>query len=238
MGGKARLRKWLVSHFPDKGQFYIEPFAGKGNVFYEAVQRLRFTYWELSDIDSRFLYCLRTADLDKLPETVSKDEFQTWKLRAVEGDPIAQLIEPRITFAGKGYTYGYSGHSGTHVGYSGTNYRKVCQEARRLLENVSYVRQQDWRETLELADGECFVYLDPPYYGTTASYRNIDHYALIDVLNAAKYSWAISGYRNALYDSRLQFECRFEYERNSEIKSSNSRKREAVTEVLWTSYAL
>lgn len=238
MGGKARLRKWLVDHFPSEGQFYVEPFAGKGNVFYEAVQRLRFQYWELNDLDAKFLYCLRTADLTGLPESVSKDEFAGWKVRAAQCDPIAQLIEPRITYAGKGYGYGYSGHSGTHVGYSGANYRKVCLEARRLLANVSYVKQRGWQETLDLADGSCFVYLDPPYFGTNASYNNIDHEELIRRLNAADFDWALSGYRNDLYDSRLGFKCRFERERNSEIKGSNSGKREAVIETLWTNYEL
>lgn len=238
MGGKARLRKWLVDHFPDSGQFYIEPFAGKGNVFFHAVQHLSFQWWELNDLDAKFLYCLRTADLGRLPESVSKDEFSVWKTRAADGDPIAQLIEPRITFAGKGYAFGHSGHSGSHVGYTGENYSKVCQEARRLLERVTYIKQRDWSETLELTDHSCFVYLDPPYYGTQAAYKNIDHEHLIRVLNQSKFSWALSGYRNNLYDTRLEFKCRFEYERNSEIKSSNSGKREAVIETLWTNYEL
>lgn len=238
MGGKARLRKWLVEHFPSSGQFYIEPFAGKGNVFYEAVQQLDFQYWELNDINTKFLHALRRADLKQLPQSVSKAQFEDWKSRAVQGDLIAQLIEPRITYAGKGYAHGYSGHSGTHVGYSGENYLKVCQAARLLLDSVSYVKERDWRETLELADQSCFVYLDPPYLNTVASYSNIDHYELILQLNAASFDWAISGYRSDLYDSRLQFKCRFEYERNSEIKSSNSGKREAVMETLWTNYEL
>lgn len=243
MGGKARLRKWLVEHFPESGQFYIEPFAGKGNVFFHAVQHLNFQWWELNDLDCRFLWALLSADLDLLPESVSKEEFVNWKQRAAESDPVALLIEPRITYAGKGYKYGYSGHSGTHVGYCGHNYRVMCESARRLLAKTGrgsylYIKQRDWRETLDLADHECFVYLDPPYHGTTAAYQNIDHHALIDKLNAADYLWAVSGYRSDLYDGRLEFKCRFECERNSEIKSSNTGKREAVTETLWTNYEL
>jgi site-specific DNA-adenine methylase len=243
MGGKARLRKWLVDHFPDGGaldggMFYIEPFAGKGNVFFEAVQRLRFIYWELNDVDTTFLQALRYADLGELPESVSKEEFPSWKAKAEQGNWIARLIEPRITFAGKGYAAGYSGTSGTHVGYSGTLYRQVCREARRLLEKTSYIKQRDWQETLDVADSSCFVYLDPPYYGTTASYGNIDHSELVLRLNAAEFNWALSGYRNRLYDGDLHFQCRFDYERNSEIKSSNSGKREAVIETLWTNYEL
>lgn len=235
MGGKARLRKWLVDHFPDKGDIYLEPFAGKGNVFFEARQRLQFEQWVLADIDVRFLRSLTWADFSQLPETVSRSEFAQWK---TQNCYISVLIEPRITFAGKGYKYGYSGSSGTHVGYNGTLYRQVCEQARDLLSDAQVI-DWNWEDSLKIDLGPSdFVYLDPPYYGTNASYDNIDHERLVEVLNDAQFSWALSGYRNALYDSRLNFRCRFEYERNSEIKSSNSRSREPVIECLWTNYDL
>lgn len=236
MGGKARLRKWLVNHFPESGMFYCEPFAGKGNVFFHAVQQLKFTYWELSDLDLTFLDALRCADLSQLPDAVTKVTFPYWRER---DDFISRLIEPRITFAGKGYAHGFSGSSGTHVGYSGPLYRQVCEAARGLLESrpVKFWLR-DWRETLEMADQSCFVYLDPPYLDTSASYANIDHTELISRLNEASFDWAISGYRSDLYDGHLRFKCRFERERNSEIKSSNVGAIQPVTECLWTSYEL
>lgn len=234
MGGKARLRKWLIAHFPDSGSIYLEPFAGKGNVFYEARQRLQFEQWILSDLDTRFFQALWWADLSLLPEAVSKSEFEHWKQR--KDDYVSILIEPRITYAGKGYKFGYSGSSGTHVGYSGPTYRKVCEQARALLADAQVVKM-NWEDSIRAMNPD-FVYLDPPYYGTVASYENIDHERLVDVLNNAKFLWALSGYRNSLYDAKLDFKCRFEYERNSEIKSSNSGKREAVIETLWTNYEL
>jgi site-specific DNA-adenine methylase len=238
MGGKARLRRWLVEHFPDSGTVYKEPFAGKGNVFFHAFQHLKFQHWNLCDTSTLFLEQLREVDLDLLPESVGKDDFNLWRVRAEAGDPIAIVIEPRITFAGKGYKYGYSGTSGTHVGYSGENYKKVCRTAQQMLLQPSVrIRCQDWTESVgSMTEG--FVYLDPPYYGTEATYLNVDHWKLISTLNSAKFDWAISGYRNQLYDSRLEFKCRFEYERNSEIKSSNSGIREPVIETLWTNYEL
>lgn len=234
MGGKARLRKWLVSHFPDGDSgLYLEPFAGKGNVYYEARRRLRYDRWALSDINAEFLFSVLRADLDSLPEAVDRSDFETWKNNK---RLIATLIEPRITFAGKGYGHGFSGSSGTHVGYSGPQYRRVCEAARVLLQDVD-IQQLSWEQALDVFRPS-FVYLDPPYYGTNASYKNIDHGALIQRLNGATFDWALSGYRNSLYDTKLDFRCRFEYERNSEIKSSNSGKREAVIETLWTNYDL
>lgn len=238
MGGKARLRRWLVEHFPQSGTWYVEPFAGKGNVYFLARQHLNFRSWLLADIDASFLYALKHADFSALPDEVTKADFPRYR-----DDPtnrIAKLIEPRITFAGKGYASGYSGHSGTHVGYSGNCYRVMCEQARALLSGT-LIAEGAWDVLLRdplFQDPEAFGYFDPPYVGTKASYPNIDHVALVQQLNDAPFMWALSGYRNDLYDSQLVFKCRFEYERNSEIKSSNTGKREPVVEVLWTNYEL
>lgn len=234
MGGKARLRKWLVQHFPDSGGVYLEPFAGKGNVFFEARQRLQFEQWVLADKDVRFLRSLMWADFSMLPEVVSREDFNHWRSETCH---ISTLIEPRVTFAGKGYKYGYSGSSGTHVGYNGAVYRQVCKQARNLLADAQII-ESCWEQSLILLGSNDFAYLDPPYYGTEASYSNIDHQRLVGTLNNAQFSWALSGYRNHIYDAQLEFKCRFEYERNSEIKGSNSRNREPVIETLWTNYEL
>lgn len=234
MGGKARLRGWLVQHFPDKGGVYLEPFAGKGNVYFKARQELRFEQWVLADLDVRFLYSLTKANLMELPATVSKEEFGYWKTRDCH---VSRLIEPRVTFGGKGYRHGYNGTCGTHVGYNGILYRRICQQARMLLSDAQ-VAEQPWQDSLSNLNDLDFVYLDPPYYGTKAAYKNVDHEELVQTLNEARFRWALSGYQNPLYDTRLEFKCRFEYERNSEIKSSNSRGREPVIEHLWTNYEL
>lgn len=235
MGGKARLRKWLVSLMPKCCNTYVEPFAGKGNVFYLAKSIIKATHWCLSDIDYRFLWALRWADLDRLPESVSKADFVYWKSRV--GSSTAILIEPRVTFAGKGYRYGYSGSSGTHVGYSGKLYKEVCIAARRLLMDA-VIKEQSWESALALLGVDDFVYLDPPYLGVGACYTNIDHVALVKALNDAPFRWLLSGYDNSLYASSLHYVHKVTHERNSEIKSSNRGVRTPVTETVWMNYEL
>jgi site-specific DNA-adenine methylase len=41
-GGKARLAPALVAMMPQNGRLYLEPFAGRGNVFFRAAQILKF----------------------------------------------------------------------------------------------------------------------------------------------------------------------------------------------------
>jgi len=232
MGGKARLRSWLLEKFPTDGRRYSEFFAGRGNVFFLARKKLNFKEWHLNDIDISFFKALLEADISLLPEKVEKVDFLYWK---EEKSSLAKILEPRITFAGKGYKFGYNGSSGTHVGYNGSLYRILCAEAKRLLEGVS-LTETCWAD-LDVSGYtvDDFVYLDPPYFGTVAQYPNIDHQALVLFLNSAQFRWALSGYDVVEY-STLKFKNRYEKVRNSEIKGSNSGQKEDVKEILWTNY--
>ena len=236
MGGKARLRNWLIEHFPKSGGFYVEPFVGKGNVFFASVQKLHFNAWMLADLDTQFLESLLLAELPQLPDTVTKSDFEDLKTRK---DFISRILEPRITFGGKGYQAGFSGNSGTHIGYSKSNYLKVCEAARTLLKNPNvFICSLPWDKLvpgMNLTSND-FVYLDPPYFGTSAPYPNIDHQALVTTLNGSQFKWALSGYDNNLYQEQLKFANRFDIQRNSEIKASNKKQYSPVTETLWTNY--
>lgn len=237
MGGKARLRNWLLAHFPRSGRYYVEPFAGCGNVFFAARQELAFDHWVLSDINPRLLLSIRSADLGDLPDTVDAATF-AW-CKANKHTAIAALLEPRITFAGKGYQAGSTGINKPNarvVPYSGRCYKPVCELARTLLLGVDVLTASWHNLALHALSSDDFVYLDPPYVGTQAHYANIDHSALIEALNAASFRWALSGYANDLYAQHLRFRSLFTCERNSEIKSANRGTRTPVQEFLWTNY--
>ena len=236
MGSKARLRKWLVEKFPKNGKIYFEPFSGVANVYFLSANVLDFNYWWLNDRYShKFLYELKSYNsyFDSLFPDKITPELKKFVLENRESQ-ISVLLENVLTFGGKGYSAGFT--SDIDDRYNKDHFLKRVKEAKKLLEKTT-LTCADWKDFDYSCFGrEDFLYFDPPYYETKACYPNIDHKMLIDVLNTAKYRWALSGYDNALYTQTLWFKNKYQIERNSEIKSSNKRERVSVIETLWTNY--
>jgi hypothetical protein len=52
-GGKGPLAPRIVSFLPRRGRIYLEPFAGRANIFWEAVhQGLKFDGWWSNDLQT------------------------------------------------------------------------------------------------------------------------------------------------------------------------------------------
>ncbi len=231
MGGKAKLRNWLLQYFPKSGWRYIEPFCGRGNVFFAAVGQLDFKEWNLSDIDISFFSSLFDLNIEDLPDSVNtKEEFLYYK--NIDND-VSKVLEPRITFAGKGYSAGFN-NCKDH--YKGKNYRETCKKAKELLIGVGLTEASFEGWNYKDMNEDTFCYFDPPYYETKASYPNIDHNVLINILNNAKFKWALSGYNNDLYKKELKYKNIYKKVRSADIKQTNSGKKEVVEETLWTNY--
>jgi hypothetical protein len=128
------------------------------------------------DRDTRFLRALREADLRALPGWVTREQFEELRGRS---DALAAVLEPVVTFRGKGYKHGYQctvNAAGKQRGRSLRTYPRVCRVARWLLTGAEVV-EQDWEDVDWGQWGEDdFVYLDPPYYETEiGTYSNINH---------------------------------------------------------------
>jgi len=228
-GGKAKIREQLFPYFPEEGRQFIEPFVGRGNIFFEFYKRAQFDSWHLNDLKlATFFTSLRNADLNDLPSEIDEFNFEVWQNRWLASNPIAHIIEPKITFRGKGYPSGYQ-----HGRYNKGRYRLLCQEAKAILQDPKIkITRQDWAHLPynDLNESD-FVYLDPPYYNTKGvGYNNIDHVELLTLLTNAPFRWALSGYESDLYLTWLG-EPTFKLERGHEMSDD----RGATTmECLWT----
>lgn len=229
-GGKARLRKWLVSHFPREGNDYIEIFSGLGNVYYYARGVLKFNNWHLNDTN-RFLKILSKSKLE-FPESVNKEEFQYWKNINNE---TSILLEPVISFCGKNYGAGFRHQHPSHPPFNGKRYYANCLEAQNLLSGAKITNVSWEYYDYSGLTTEDFVYFDPPYYGTKVFYNQIDHFKLIGLLNSLPCKWALSSYKHEIFD-KLNYRRMINIQRNSEIKSQNEGKKTPVVETLYTNY--
>lgn len=234
-GGKVRLRSWLAGLFPPGGDRYVEPFAGMGNVFFHARKTLDYKHWTINDPNTEpFFRAVLEVDLDILPDTVDRQTFAA--LKESPQDALSRVLEPRVSYAGKGYKYGYRGDHGTHVGYRKVNYFPMLEAAKHLLRDVSLCSLEWDMLPYHLLGSEDFVYLDPPYLGTEiGTYPNIDHEKLLHTLEDAKFRWAISGYETDLYLDVLG-PPQGSKERASEIAATNGISGMRRLECLWTNY--
>jgi site-specific DNA-adenine methylase len=93
-GGKARLAKQIISFLPREGRTYLEPFAGRGNLFWAAVEQgLRYERWWLNDIATApfFKSILSHGNTIKVPPR-SRREFEKQREAFKSDDPTAILL--------------------------------------------------------------------------------------------------------------------------------------------------
>ena len=229
-GGKAKIREQLFPYFPEEGHRYLEPFVGRGNIFFEWFKRADYKYYTINDLKlGQFFKALRNCDLKDLPLSVPPEMFEVWVNRWLAGNDIAHVLEPKISFRGKGYDAGYQKGR-----YNLTNYKPLCEAAQSILKDpriiilrMDYIHLP-WND---LQDDD-FVYCDPPYFDTRGmGYNNINHIELLKLLTENKFQWAISGYLSDIYLAWLG-EPTLKLIRNIEMTDT---KGSTSVECLWTS---
>lgn len=243
MGSKCRIREWLINIFPKYGRIYLEPFAGNANVYFSAVEQTNYNKYILNDKYShKFLNALKVLDIQELPIKLGdtfKEEIKHCLNHGKEFSDLQLVVESLITFGGKGYNHGF----GDLNRYKKDKIQSRICKAKLLLEFAS-ILPYDYAE-LDYSDlgKHDFIYFDPPYYSVKsngdivkASYNNINHYELIEVIDSLKCKWALSGYDNYVYRDNLKYKNKYTINRNSEIKGSVTGKREEVEEILWTNF--
>jgi site-specific DNA-adenine methylase len=201
-GAKGRLAKTLVSFMPTKGRTYVEPFAGRGNVFFAAALNCIFNRWVINDIATApFFKALASFGDRVVVPNRSRSEFGRMKQQYERGDPVAVLLEPYLTFSGGGYTKGGFGgmRSAGREGYTRT--LRTCSSIMR--QTAATVSDLNWTALkLNVLGADDFVFLDPPYYGADVraySSRHFDYDGLVSTLAGMKSKWLLTEYKQPFY---------------------------------------
>jgi len=208
-GGKVKLREWLVRRMPVSGGKYVEPFAGRGNVFWLAVHMLDYREWWLNDPwTCRWFEAIQRVRILDIPYELTEVLSRMYLKRSVhdrETDDVAVALEDRIMYSG-----------GTACGVSSmwkfcpslTAWKKNLVRSRSILKSVHpRITDLDWKDChLENLSGEDFVYLDPPYETAMDGiywHDTVVHRDLLRYLLEAPHLWMVSGYISPLYTRYL-----------------------------------
>ena len=207
-GGKGRTAKQIVSFLPPEGRIYLEPFAGRANLFWEAAaQGLKYKKWWLNDpATAPFLEAIRThGDTIEIPPR-SRAEFERQREAFKTGDPTAALLAPHLSFSGGLYESGCKGGSGggnDGGGVSSTGYQQTLRDCHKILARIRpKITALDWEKLgLEKLTDDDVVMLDAPYPGARVKAyddQTVDYEKLVDVLLKAKFKWLFCGYPHPL----------------------------------------
>jgi len=205
-GGKGRLAPRIVSFLPRRGRTYLEPFAGRGNLFWEAVQQgLKFDRWWLNDLQTHtFLESIKSHGHNVEVPVRSRRVFEYLRDAYKRGDVMATLLAPHICYSGGLYESGVKGGSGCgddDGGGSAAGFQRTLRECHRILHQTKpKITGLDWtRLGLEKLTGDDVVVCDPPYafplnMVKVYSDSTVNYEELVDVLLDAKFRWALCGY--------------------------------------------
>ncbi len=222
-GGKFRIAKWVIKHFPPHRR-YVEAYGGGASVLFEKQRSFEEVY---NDLDSEIVNLFRVArdDAYKLKTMLrltlwSREEFMLSYVPCA--DPIEQA---RRTLVKLYLGFGTGGKDALATGFNTSFHNNASPETWRWAEYPSVINSVKERlnsvvienrptlSLIDLYDGEdTLYYLDPPYVPTTrmVSTRGYthemteeDHAKMLEKIITCKGMVILSGYENDLYDNTL-----------------------------------
>lgn len=260
VGGKSRLRKQIISLFPQEGYTcYVEPFAGAAWVLFG---KSPSPVEVLNDIDQdliNFFKVVKTKPEELIHsfdlELVSRAEFK--RLASLRPDELSDVQRAHrfyyLIMAGWGGELDYprfqtsitdGGHGNRLIGAL-KNLRKRIEPVYERLRTV-IIENLSWEECISRYDREgAFMYLDPPYPGNGCNYAHNmkgweEHRRLASILSSTKCKWILSSYdtdevRDLFIDSSNIFFVKVES--SSGMKTQRSSKTRVVNrEILITNF--
>ena len=242
-GAKAKLAKNIAAMLPS-GKRFVEPFAGRGNVFfYVAAHNMYRSYW-LNDIQTApFLFTMRIGHILGVPKPGKESLY---KYRAIARDktksPLrrnhALLSEPYLCW--NGGVYGQSGGTGggTQAGY----YKKLRLASEILRGTDTKITRLDYRDVLTQCGEGDVIYLDPPYMNANVKAytdKTLEHREMVEILKSAKFKWILSEYKQPLYIEAFgEPVLRISVKRGMGKPNGGSKGQKEAVECFWTNFAV
>ena len=211
-GGKSKALTQILPIIPDFDEFR-EPMVGGGSVFVALAQLWPEKSFWINDINKDLYlfwhYCQK--DMDRLVKEVTriKDEEKDGKglflrltnpnMKFTDFERAARFfVLNRITFSGTAESGGYSGQS-FEKRFTWSSIARL-EDTYSLLKNVN-ITNDDYENALFKKGKNVFIFLDPPYYSTSASrlygkngdlHTRFDHSRFADNMKKCKHKWLIT----------------------------------------------
>lgn len=242
-GSKARLAKRIAAMLPS-GKRFVEPFAGRGNVyFYVAAHGMYPSYWLNDDKTAPFLFTMRIGHILSVPESGHESLVKyRARFRDKNGSPLSRnhalLVEPYLCW--NGGVYGQSGgtRGGTRAGFQ----EKIRVASEILRGTETEITRLDYREVLAQCGPGDVLYIDPPYmHGNVKAYdtKTIDYPGLVKTLTDAKFKWVLSEYEEPIYvDAFGEPAIRIPVKRGKGKPGGGSKGTKDAVECFWTNFDL
>jgi DNA adenine methylase len=222
-GGKYKLAKWIISHFPQHS-FYVEPYGGAGSVLMAKPKVQGEIYNDLDgDVVNVFRVLRNPKQAKELERQIRLTPFAYEEYKCAY-EPCDDLVERarRIVFRSFA-SIGSDGVSRRNSGFRGLKNNETsvtaAQEWARYPDAIQafvdrlrcvLIEQRPALHLLQLYDRkETLFYVDPPYLMSTRSKSSVlyanelsmeDHIVLSKALHQLKGMVVISGYPSDLYD--------------------------------------
>jgi DNA adenine methylase len=223
-GGKYRLAKWIISHFPSH-EIYVEPYCGAASVL---MRKARSQGEIINDLDGGVVNVFRVLrDPEKAKElqrllSLTPFAYEEYKHAYDECDD--DIERARRTIFRSFASIGSDGVSRRNSGFRGLKNNETsvtaAQEWNRYPDAIDafvkrllgvLIEQRPAMHLIKLYDRiETLFYVDPPYLMSTRKKSSVlyanemneqDHIELATALHQVKGMVVLSGYPSVLYDA-------------------------------------
>lgn len=264
-GGKHYLAEWILSHAPEHTH-YVEPFFGGGSVLFSKMPSASEVVNDLNGHLANFWACLRDPEaFARVVRRAQATPFSTdcWAeaLRLLseaekapkEPDDLlawAFLVAVRQSRQGLLKSFATLSRARTRRGMneqaaSWLTAVEGLPEAHERLKGIVVLNEPAIDVIRREDSPNTWMYLDPPYLLSTRvskkAYGNFEmsdeeHFKLLETLSECKGKFALSGYRNEMYDQAAEAMGWRREEKEIPNHSSSTKNKPTMVECLWMNY--